>query len=469
MQQREALDELADLLGPPGLLTDPVDLARYTEPFRGQPGSTPAVARPASLEEVRSVVDWARRHRTRVLPQGAASGLVGASTPPPSGLGPPVVVVSLERLDREPAIDPVDRTAVTAAGTRLSRLQEAAAPHGLTLPIDLGADPSLGGMVSTNTGGARMLRHGDMRRHVLGVRAVVADDDCTVIDELWTLRKHNVGPSLTQLFIGSSGAVGIVTDVAVDLEWLPSSRACAWVIPREARAALDVLLELERRHHQWLAAFEVVSDHALDAALAAPGVTRPFGNRPSPELSILVEFAGDTDAEEQLVQALSDLAELPGSVVSDALVIDPARAWEPRHRVSEGLRSRGTVLGFDVSVPRPRLPELRERVREEVALRAPEVVLADFGHWADGGIHCNLVVPPADAADPDLREALRNAVLGTVVDEFQGSFSAEHGLGPDNARWWVRTVPAPERELTNAIKAVFDPLQVLGHPGLPFG
>src|SRR5690606_10143614 len=101
-------------------------------------------------------------------------------------------------------------------------------PHGLTLPIDLGADPTIGGMVATNTGGARMLRHGDVRRHVLGVRMVVADDECSVVDELTTLRKHNTGPSLSQLAVGSSGAFGIVTDVALELERLPAARACAW-------------------------------------------------------------------------------------------------------------------------------------------------------------------------------------------------------------------------------------------------
>lgn len=463
-----ALDRLAGTLGPAAVLRDPSDLERYTRPFRGSPGSTPAVLRPASVDEIRAVVGWARTHLVRLLPQGAASGLVGASTPPVDP-HPPTVVVSLERLDGPPMIDPVDRTAIVTAGTRLSRLEEHAAPHGLTLPIDLGADPTIGGMVATNTGGARMLRRGDVRRHVLGVRAVIADEDCSVIDELSTLRKHNMGPSLTHLMVGSAGAFGIVTDVALDLDRRPDSRACAWVHPTDATAVLAALVHLEPRYGDVLEAFEVVSAEALDAGLATatgPHAVRPFGNLPSPPESILVEFAGNgPSAEDRLVEALSELAE--AGWVRDALVVDAARAWEPRHRVSDGLRRLGDVIGLDVAVPRPALPALVDRVRVEIGRIDPSVVVAPFGHWADGGVHCNLVVP--DGHEPALpAAALRDRVLRIVVDEFGGSFSAEHGIGPHNAAWWRDTVPDATRRLTAEIRSLVDPLGVLGHPGLPF-
>ena len=461
------MHELLGELGERGVLTDPADLVRYCEPFRGRPGQTPAVLRPAEVDQVRAVVRWARRHRVRLLPQGGATGLVGASTPPPGGEGRATVVVSLERMDARPVVDPVDRTAVVRAGTRLSALNEAAGAHGLTLPIDLGADPMLGGMVATNTGGARMVRHGDVRRHVLGVRAVVADEECGVLDDLTTLRKHNVGPSASHWFVGSGGAFGIITDVAVQLEQLAASRACAWVVPRDGRAALDALLHLERRHGSWLEAYEVVSAEALDAALAHGATVHPFGDRPSPGYSVLVELAGDDEgAEDRLLTALGELADQ--DLVEDGVVVDPDRAWLPRHAVSEGLRQLGTVLGFDVSVPRPALPPFLQRAREVVHEVAPEAVVADFGHWGDGGVHCNVVLPGVEVVDPDLAHRLRDAVLGLTVHEFGGSFSAEHGIGPSNADWWRAATPEGVQRLTRQLKAVFDPLGVLGHPGLPY-
>ena len=463
-----ALDELAALLGGgSALLRDPGDVAAHVTPWRGPVGDAIAVARPDSTEQVRAVVGWARRHRTRLVPQGANTGLVGASTPPP---GSDAVVVSLDRLRSAPVIDPVDRTAVVDAGVRLSELNAAAAPHGLSLPIDLGADPSLGGMVATNTGGARMLRHGDMRRAVLGLRAVLADDDVSVLDELTTLRKHNVGASVGQLLVGAGGAFGIVTAVAVELTPLPEERSCAWLEPRDAAAAITCLSRLEVGCAQELSAFEVLSAAALDAAVAVPAAAGPFGARPTPPHSVLVELAGAAGTEDRLVAAADELAR--DGLVRDAVFQPPASAWSVRHAVTEGLAHHNTVLGFDVSVPRSRLPALVDRIAAGLAATLPRARLADFGHWGDGGVHCNVCFPHVDGEarppDDEERGLARDLVLGLVVEEFGGSFSAEHGVGPANADWWRRTTSAGARAALRALSVAVDPLGILGHPGLPY-
>lgn len=464
-----ALDELAALLGGgAALLRDPGDVTAHVTPWRGPVGDAVAVARPDSTEQVRAVVGWARRHRTRLVPQGANTGLVGASTPPP---GSSAVVVSLDRLRSAPVIDPVDRTAVVDAGVRLSELNAAAAPFGLGLPIDLGADPSLGGMVATNTGGARMLRHGDMRRALLGLRAVLADEDVSVLDELTTLRKHNVGASVGQLLVGAGGAFGIITAIAVELTPLPEQRSCAWLEPRDAAAAIACLARLEATCAQELSAFEVLSATALDAAAAVPAVAPgPFGGRPTPPHSVLVELAGAAGTEDRLVAAVDELVR--SGLVRDAVFQPPASAWSVRHAVTEGLAHRSSVLGFDVSVPRSHLPALVDRVAAGLTTTLPRARLADFGHWGDGGVHCNVCFPHVDGEarppDDEERGLARDLVLGLVVEEFGGSFSAEHGLGPANADWWRRTTSAGARATLRALSVAVDPLGILGHQDLPY-
>ncbi len=462
------LDELRVLLSPGAVLTGRAETAGYLTPWRGRAGDAAAVARPGDTDQVRAVVSWARRHLVRLIPQGANTGLVGASTPPPDG---DAVVVSLERLHRPPVIDPIDRTAVVDAGVRLSELNDAAGAHGLSLPIDLGADPTIGGMVATNTGGARMLRHGDMRAAVLGLRAVLADTDASVLDELTTLRKHNVGPSLGRLLIGSGGALGIVTQVALSLTPVAADRSCAWIVPSSDAAAMECLARLESRDHDQLSAFEVLSAEALDAALSLRSVRPgPWGDRVTPRRSALVEFEGRAGTEERLLAALGDL-DASGALV-DAVLMPSERAWAIRHAVTEGLAQRGTVVGFDVSVPRPRLPELISAVRSAVRAELPRAQVADFGHWGDGGVHCNLCFPhahgvPSPPTEAEL-DAARDLVLGLVVEGFGGSFSAEHGVGPSNAEWWRRTTPTTTRSLLRALSEQVDPLGILGHPGLPF-
>lgn len=458
-----ALDELLDELGPTAVIGPGPDADRYGHAARGPSGVPAAVLRPASTEEVRTCVRWARTHRVNLLPQGAASGLVGASTPSPGG--PSVVVLSTERLLDGLEVHPEDRTAVVPAGMRLSALEEALRPHGLTFPIDLGADPTIGGMVATNTGGSRTVRHGDVRRHVLGVEAVLADEAVTVLDDLSALRKDNTGPRASSLLIGSAGALGVVTRAALDLDRLPRSRATALVVPTDEDAAVALLLQFESTVGDRLSAYEVCSAEAVEAATRVQGVRDPFpGGRPA--LVALVELSGPDGVEDELTHALAD--EQLAGLVDDALVVPPADAWTLRHAVTEGLRLGGVVVGFDVSVPRRHLGDFRRAVRSDLAALVPRAAVADFGHWADGGVHVNLVFPQDSPPTDSERATCRQVVLSMVVDGFGGSWSAEHGVGPNNAEWWERTVDPGTRLLVEGVRSLVDPLRVLGHPGLPF-
>ncbi|MFN7150098.1 MAG: FAD-binding oxidoreductase [Microthrixaceae bacterium] len=463
-----ALRELEQLLDPTALWRGDDPAAQgHLHPWRGAPdGRALAVVRPGDTEQVRAVVGWARRHRTPLVPQGANTGLVGASTPPPSGS---CVVVSTDRLRRPPRIDVADRAAIVDAGVRLSELDAAAAPHGLHLPIDLGADPSIGGMVATNTGGSRMLAYGDMRRRVLGLRAVLADEARSVVDELTTLRKHNTGPSYTQLVVGTGGAFGIVTEVALELEPVPRRRAVAWLAPRGGAAILSALTTLEHHHGRSLTAFEVMSAPAIRAALALPRSAPPPFRGALGDHVVLVELSGGDDVDDELLVALDALQGL--GLLDDAEVPPTGSAWSLRHSITEGLSRQGVVVGFDVSVPRGSLPELVTTVRDELVELVPTATLADFGHWGDGGVHCNVLLavddPAAEMGSPQ-RAAIRELVLGAVVDRFGGSFSAEHGVGPLNADWWRRCTPAATRLRWRQLTSVIDPVGILGHPGLPY-
>ncbi len=471
MPAGDPLEDLTRELGPHAVLLPAEDLTAYETPARGAGGPAAAVVRPASTEEVRAVVRWARRHRRRLLPQGANSGLVGASTPPPvppdgtGGATEAPVVLSTERLVDGLVLDPVDRTAVVPAGLRLSRLNDAAGRHGLELPIDLGADPCLGGMAATNTGGARMLRHGDMRRQVLGIEAVLADDDVSVLDTLRTLRKDNTGADPTALLVGSSGAFGVITRVAVELHPRPAERACL-LATTTPDGALDLLLAAEHRLGESLSAFEVLSEEAVDAAATQEGVRVPL-HPAAGRVLVLVEAAGASGREDALV-ALADAADTPDTAPFEAVVTPAADAWRLRHAVTEGLRRLGVVVGFDVSVPRPSLPAFRERVRARALALGPEVRVADFGHWGDGGVHVNLVLPADRPPTEDLRRAAASTVFGTAVDDFGGSFSAEHGIGPHNVEWWRRGTTPAARRLLSSFKRAADPLGILGHPALPY-
>jgi len=176
--EREDEDALRQIVGSSGVLLAPEDRLPYETAARYGGGTAAAVVRPADTAQVAAVLRHCVRRRLPFIPQSGNTGLVLGSTPDDSG---GQIILSLDRLRAAPRIDVGDRTATVAAGVRLSALNAALEPHDLFLPIDVSSDPMIGGMVATNTGGARFLRYGDMRRHVLALEVVLPDDAGTVL------------------------------------------------------------------------------------------------------------------------------------------------------------------------------------------------------------------------------------------------------------------------------------------------
>ncbi|MDD3797565.1 MAG: FAD-binding oxidoreductase [Novosphingobium sp.] len=452
--------DLAELLGD-GALVPADEQERYERGYRYGSGRAAAVVRPADTEGVRTVMRLCRARGVRIVPQGAHTGLTGAATPDASGTQ---VVLSLERL-RAIWVDPLNRTATCGAGTLLSALNAEAEKHGLHLPIDLGADPSLGGMVATNTGGSRLLRYGGMREQVIGLEAVFADEDLTVASDCQGLRKDNVGLDLKQLLVGTGGRFGVVTGVQVALHPVIRQSHTALAVPARLADVPRIVGALEAQLDTFLLACEGMSQAAMKAAFDThPVLRQPFADLPDYALLVEVGAASvgqDLDLAAALEQALVSCMEGDEPWLADALVGRGENFWAVRHAISDGLKALGRVIGLDISVRRDRLPELRDRLAGLVHTAAPGLLVCDFGHVADGGMHFNLVVPPAFDFAPEAEAALREAVLDVVVREFGGSFSAEHGIGPANKAQYERYRQAGERRLIEGIKALVDPAGVL--------
>lgn len=436
------------ILGPGALVTPPADLGAYELAARYGGGQAAAVLRPETTEQVSALVAHCVRRGLAFVPQSGNTGLVLGSTPDESG---EQLVLSLERMRSPLKIDVADRTARVGAGVRLSTLNAALEPFDLFLPIDLGADPMLGGMAATNTGGARFLRYGDMRRHVLGLQVVMADRDGTVLQLSDGLRKDNSRLDLTSLFVGSCGALGVITEVVVEVHPRPDEVATALLVPRDEAAVMELLAIFERDAGPSLTAFEGMSKAAMTRALAHVLTLRaPHINGALPDYAILVEVsrAGKLGMSpgQVLEDILSSVVEIEGGPLSDAVLGAPERLWALRHSLSEGLRAAGAVIGFDLSFPRSKVMAFRRVACARLAAAFPEFEVCDFGHVADGGLHFNLLHaggPP----DPDRLAALGDLVLNLAVGDFGGSFSGEHGLGRANQEAYARWIAPDLRRL----------------------
>jgi len=458
--------DLRAMLGGDAVLTDPEDLVKYESGWRYGKGKALLAVRPGSTAEVSKLLTYCHAQGIRVMPQGANTGLVGASNPDASG---EMLVLSLERLTRRLEIDPINRTALVDGGVLLSTLNAALVAQGLMFPIDLGADPTIGGMIVTNTGGTRLLKYGDVRHNLQGVEVVLADG--TVIDALNHLRKNNTGLDLKQLFVGTSGVFGVVTGAVLQVVPVPRQQATALVGCASGDAALALLQALERDLADVFTAYEVISANAIGPVFAHhPDIRNPFGTSRPPPYTALVELSSTLpldalDLPEVLEERLGAFLEGEGGEgITDVFMGRPEDFWAIRHHISEGLRAEGKVLAFDISVPRSRMAAFTEAAVALLAKDHPFVRACDFGHWGDGGTHLNLVWDEVTAPVPTagLGPLPQERRYELAVKGFDGSYSAEHGVGPHNQHFYDAYTPVAVRHLSGALRHHFDPKRSLG-------
>ncbi|HVW70918.1 MAG TPA: FAD-binding oxidoreductase [Steroidobacteraceae bacterium] len=460
------LRDLSAIVGEGAILHSPADTEQYERGYRYGAGHALAIARPATVAELAGLVRYCFAHDLKIVPQGANTGLVGSSTPDASG---GQLVVSLDRLRGVETIDVHNRTAIVRAGTRLSELNRAAGLYDLSFPIDLGSDPSLGGMVATNTGGSRLVRYGDVQRNLLGLEVVLADADATILTDLTGLRKDNSGVDSKQLFVGTGGSFGIIARVQVELHRIPRQSAVALIEPTSHAAIPALVALLESEAGEFLAAFEGMSANAMEAAFAHNGRLRnPFAGEVLPPYAVLVELASTVGAEyldlsELLTQLLAKAMEGGEPLVKDARFGPSEELWAIRHSISDGVRALGAIVAFDISVPRSQLPALRADLIGLLTEAYPQLRICDFGHCGDGGDHFNLVWPSgAGPYDAPVVGRVRELIYDRVVRGYGGSFSAEHGVGPHNATYYKRYASAAERQLAGRLKQLCDPKGILG-------
>ena len=448
------IDSLGSIVGERHLLVDPSLRAGYeTDWTRRFSGTAQAVVRPGSADEVAAVLEACAERRTGVVPQGGNTGLVGGSVPRDGE-----IVLSTLRLSQIEDVDPEAGELTAGAGATLHAVQSAARSAGWDVGVDLGARESatVGGMVATNAGGVNVLRHGPMRRQLLGFEAVRADG--SVLRRLPGMPKDNTGYDLGSLLAGSEGTLAVITRVRLRLVPRLAHRAVAVAGFTDAAAAVRAAARLRRQLASTLA-LELFTDAGLELVIRHAGVAPPFARRCAAYL--LVEAGSDVaDPTDELVEALAAVG-----VTDDAAVIatDAAgrhRLWQLRERHTESVNAEGIPHKLDVSVPLARYAELIERAPQAVGRVAPEARTISYGHVGDGNVHVNILGPAPDD------DAVDDAVLELVVS-LGGSISAEHGIGTAKVGWLVRDRGVDAVRAMRAIKDAWDPHGIL-NPGVIF-
>lgn len=457
------LETLKEIVGDGGWDSDEDTLRPHLTEWRDRyRGQTAIMVSPRSTGQVSAVVRACAAVGTPIVPQGGNTGLCGGAIPDRSGRE---VLLSLGRLNRIRSVSPLDYSMVAEAGCVLADVQSAAADAGRLFPLSLSAEGScqIGGNLSTNAGGTNVLRYGNARDQVLGLEVVLPDG--RIWDGLRALRKDTAGYDLKQLFIGAEGTLGIIT--AATLRLYPPIRHAqtAFVGLSSVDDAIALLAWLRQEAVDSLQAFELIQHRALQFVLDhIPSTRSPFQEDYS--WYVLVETSNQPD--EQAFERLLGEA-LEKSLAKDAILAksdtEAKALWRLRHSVSEAQKFEGASLKHDISVPIGQIGRFIEVAEAAVLSRIPDARIVAFGHVGDGNVHFNISQPLAWSPERFLlqREGIAELVYDATAS-FNGSISAEHGIGQAKRDDLRRYRSEIELSLMRALKKALDPANIM-NPG----
>jgi FAD/FMN-containing dehydrogenase len=455
----DLLDQLATQIGPENVSQDPSILSSHgldwTRFYEGDPL---AVVFPRSVEMLQQIVQFAFANKIPMVPSGGRTGLSGGAVAAQREL-----VVSFDKMNKVGDFNEVERTVEVEAGVVTEALQNFAAEHGLQYPVDFASSGSsqIGGNIATNAGGIKVVRYGLTRDWIQGLTVVTGRGEVMELNK--GLVKNATGYDLRHLFIGSEGTLGFIAKATIALTDAPKNPEVLLLAVEQMTDVIKVLTRF--RQNLTLNAFEFFSEVAIQHVLKERDAKHPFAQATA--YYVLLEF--DNAVPEDMNHAMESFEFCLGEGwVSDGVVSQSEsqrqELWMYREAISESITPH-TPYKNDISVRIGQVPEFLRRVDELVKKEYPEFEIVWFGHIGDGNVHLNILRPASwEIADFKREcEQVSERVLALVA-EFEGSVSAEHGVGLLKRAQLKFSRSQEEIAMMRGIKQVFDPAGIM-NPG----
>lgn len=453
------ISQLQTLLDDDCLLTDQESLTHYGKDWTNFKQPAPlAIALPKTTEQVQKLVLWANDNQVAIVPSGGRTGLSGGAVAANGEL-----VIALDKMNKITGFNAGSQQIYCQAGAITQQIQQYADEHDLYYPVDFASSGSsqIGGNIATNAGGIKVIRYGLTRDWVQGLTVVTGKGDILELNK--GLIKNATGYDLRHLFIGSEGTLGIITEATLKLTRKPANLTVLLL----AIPDLDSLMPILQRFQKALdlTAFEFFSDEALEKVMAHHNLACPVEQR-APYYCLL-EF--DANSEEIMNDALAEFE----NGLADELILDGAMSqsqqqveelWKYREFISETISGRKPYKN-DISVTPEKITDFLTGVNDIVANDYPDFEVIWFGHIGDGNLHLNILAPEDMPYEEFTRACEQvNPKIFSLLQEMDGSISAEHGVGLLKKPYLSYTRSELEIGYLKAIKHAFDPNGIM-NPG----
>ena len=455
-------EKLSSIVGAQNYLTDDSSKETYGKDWTKHFTANPCgVVFPTSTEQVAEVVKWARENKVALVPSGGRTGLSAAAYAINGEL-----VVSMEKMNKVLDLDPIDRVMTCQAGVVTESAQNYAKDKGFYFPVDFAARGSshIGGNVATNAGGIKVIRYGMTRQWVTGLKVVTGKGEILNLNN--SLVKNATGYDLRQLFIGSEGTLGFITEVSFGLARPPQDLDVLLMGVPDLKSVMEIY-KLYRGKMD-IVAFEMFTDKAVNYVTEMGRVNAPFGS--NPPYYVLVEIERTDDGAMDIAMELFEQAMEAGYVIDGTVSQNEKQArdfWSLREDITEAT-SHKLPYKNDISVRVSKVPEFLERMDKVIEKDYPGIEVVWFGHIGDGNLHVN-ILKPDDMTSEEFMEKCHEVdkQMFGMIQDLGGSVSAEHGVGLVKKAHLDKTRSPEEIEYMRGIKRVFDPDGIM-NPGKVF-
>lgn len=464
----DIIKKIEKIIGKKNIVQSENDKKKYLTEWRNRySGNAKAILKPKNVKEVSLLMKTFDKENIPVIPQGGNTGLVGGQI----SYNSEHFVISFERMNKVIKFNKEDQSIVVQSGTLLSDIQNICEENDMFFPLSLASEGSctIGGNIATNAGGVAVLYYGNTRNLTLGLEIVLPDG--TIIDSLKTLKKDNTGYSLKDLFIGSEGTLGLITAASLQVFFKPRDKYTFFCSVKNLKRSIELLRFLQKNISTPLTAFELMNSNSIETVLNHIEKTNFPLNKKS-DWYILFEFSqfdDDMSTNDKLLKIISDShkQKLISEVVFANSTKQTKELWALRENISEAQKEDGASIKNDISIPIFSIDNFIKNANEIVEKTIPKSINIIFGHVGDGNIHYNITQPKDMNKKKFLTlESQLKSQLLELIKKYNGSFSAEHGIGIVRKKDALK-FKKDEIAVMKRIKKAIDPKNII-NPGKIF-
>ena len=468
MKTEQLFIDLSKIVGKKNIITNAKDLTKYNNDWRGfYNNKSLCVLFPESVNIIKKIVTYCYKKNIKIVPQGGNTSLTGASVPTYNNKE---IIINFAKLNKILEIDKSNLTILVESGSILANIKEYLDKQNYYFPIDLSSSGScmIGGNIATNAGGINALKYGSIKENIIGLEIVTGDG--SIITSLSKMKKNNTGYDLKSIICNSEGTLGLITKVLLKIFPKPQNNFTFFVAYNDLQTCIKSFNQIRELYYDKLESAELIPDLSFEVCVKNNFLKKHFFEKKMPwyviyRLNLYEDKALFQDIFEKkfnlIDKNISDIL-IPNSINQETKI------WKFRDDLIEAYKMEGKIVTNDISIPLNRMDSFFNIAEKNIKKMNSKIKLHPFGHIGDGNIHYNMILPNDILHEDYLK--LRNKIYSYVnelVEKFDGSFSAEHGIGQIKKNSLLKFKSKNEIDIMKKLKKVFDRKNIL-NPGKIF-